>query len=61
MSDVNIANVNVPRDGEKWVMECTLEVECKAGQYSERVSFSGFAIDEVVGAFLDIARKVVGE
>lgn len=59
MADVNVAHANVPRDGEKWVMECTLEVERIDGEHSERVSFTGFAIPEVVNAFLDVARKVV--
>ena len=56
---VQVACKNVPKDGEKWVMECTIEIERTVGDESKRVSFSGFAVSEVVEAFLDIARKVV--
>lgn len=60
MNEEKIAHINEPKDGEHWVMECTLEVQSILGEASQRVKFSGFATSEVVESFLDIARKVAG-
>ncbi|MBO7702012.1 MAG: hypothetical protein J6S36_03775 [Eggerthellaceae bacterium] len=65
MSDKKIANVNIPRVGEEWVMECTLEVsrhEVLGGtEKTTSCKWSGFALLEVVNTMLRMMQEVVSE
>lgn len=65
MSDKKIANVNIPKDGESWVMECTLEVsrhEVLGGsEKTTSCKWSGFASLEVVSTMLRMIQEMVGE
>lgn len=58
-----VAMANDPKQGEEWVMECTLRYESTErlgdGEVTRRLEWSGFGTSEVVEAMLELFRREV--
>jgi hypothetical protein len=70
--NIRLANENVPKPGEEWVMECKFAVEssddaggdweCNVGgsRHRKRVEFEGYATSEVVSSVMEAVRTIAG-